>query len=71
MVIDTSAILAWLKHEAERERIVAALERNTTCRISAISVLEAHIVVSAPRAPGHDRQIAAIFKGDRGRDRSL
>jgi len=26
MVIDTSAVLAWLKHEPERERIVAALE---------------------------------------------
>jgi len=29
MVIDTSAVLAWLKHEPERERIVAALGKHT------------------------------------------
>ncbi len=51
MVIDTSAVLAWLKNEAERERIVAALEHYTTCRISAVSVLEAHIVVRAREHP--------------------
>lgn len=28
MVIDTSAVLAWLKQEPERERIVAALEAH-------------------------------------------
>ena len=47
MVIDTSSILAWLKLEPERERIVAALEANQICRISAVSLLEAYIVVRA------------------------
>ena len=47
MVIDTSAVLAWLKHEPERERIVAALEAHALCRISAVSLLEVHIVVRA------------------------
>ncbi|WP_301102365.1 type II toxin-antitoxin system VapC family toxin [Propionivibrio sp.] len=47
MVIDTSAVLAWLKHEPERERIVAALEAHKVCRISAVSLLEANIVVRA------------------------
>ena len=51
MVIDTSAILAWLKHEPERERIVAALEANPVCRLSAVSLLEAHIVVRAREHP--------------------
>ncbi len=51
MVIDTSAVLAWLKHEAERERIVAALESHPVCRISAVSLLEAHIVVRAREHP--------------------
>jgi len=50
-VIDTSAVLAWLKHEPERERIVAALEANPVCRISAVSLLEAHIVVRAREHP--------------------
>lgn len=47
MVIDTSAVLAWLKQEQERERIVTALEVNKVCRLSAVSLLEAHVVVHA------------------------
>ena len=44
-MIDTSAILAWLKDEPERSRIVAALEAHSTRRVSAVSLLEAQIVV--------------------------
>lgn len=51
MVIDTSAVLAWLKGEPERERIVEALEARSVCRISAVSLLEAHIVVRAREHP--------------------
>lgn len=51
MVIDTSAVLAWLKHEPERDRIIAALEAHPVCRISAVSLLEAHIVVRAREHP--------------------
>ncbi len=51
MVIDTSAVLAWLKKEPERERIVAALETHQVCRISAVSLLEANIVVRAREHP--------------------
>jgi uncharacterized protein with PIN domain len=29
MVIDTSAVLAWLKQEPERERMVSALEAHS------------------------------------------
>ncbi|MDR0673728.1 MAG: type II toxin-antitoxin system VapC family toxin [Zoogloeaceae bacterium] len=49
--IDTSAILAWLKHEPERERIVAALESHPVCHLSAVSLLEAHIVVRGREHP--------------------
>ena len=51
MVIDTSAVLAWLKQEPERERIIAALEAHPIRRISAVSLLEAHIVVRAREHP--------------------
>lgn len=51
MVIDTSAVLAWLKQEPERERIVVALEAEPICRISAVSLFEAHIVVRAREHP--------------------
>jgi ribonuclease VapC len=50
-VIDTSAILAWLKHEQERERITAALKSHSACHVSAVSLLEAHIVVRAREHP--------------------
>lgn len=51
MVIDTSAILAWLKDEPERARIVAGLEAHTVRRMSAVSLLEAQIVVRAREHP--------------------
>jgi uncharacterized protein with PIN domain len=44
MVIDISAVLAWLKNEPERERIAAALEAHPLCSISAVSLLEAYVV---------------------------
>jgi ribonuclease VapC len=51
MVIDTSAILAWLKEEPERPRIVAALEAHSARRVSSVSLLEAQIVVRAREHP--------------------
>jgi ribonuclease VapC len=51
MVIDTSAVLAWLKQEPERERITAALESHPVCLMPAVSVLEAHIVVQTRGHP--------------------
>ena len=47
MVIDTSAILAWLKEEPERARIIATLEAHSARRLSAVSLLESQIVVRA------------------------
>jgi len=52
MVIDTSAILAWLKNEPGRTGIVTALQANPVCRISAVTLLEAHIVVRSREHPG-------------------
>lgn len=51
MVIDTSAVLAWLKDEPERERIVTALEAHAVRRMSAVSLLEAQIVVRGREHP--------------------
>lgn len=51
MVIDTSAVLAWLKKESERDRIITALEMHSLCRISAVSFLESNIVVRAREHP--------------------
>jgi ribonuclease VapC len=51
MVIDTSAILAWLKDEPDRDRIVAGLEAHPIRRMSSVSLLEAQIVVRAREHP--------------------
>jgi ribonuclease VapC len=51
MVIDTSAILAWLKEEPERARIIATLEAHSARRLSAVSLLESQIVVRAREHP--------------------
>jgi ribonuclease VapC len=51
MVIDTSAILAWLKDEPARARIVAGLESHPVRRMSSVSLLEAQIVVRAREHP--------------------
>jgi len=50
-VIDTSAILAWLKEEPQRSRILAALEVHSARRVSTVSLLEAQIVVRAREHP--------------------
>ncbi len=51
MVIDTSAILAWLKDEPARDRIVAGLEAYPVRRMSSASLLEAQIVVRGREHP--------------------
>jgi ribonuclease VapC len=51
MVIDTSAILAWLKDEPDRDRIVAGLEAHPVRRMSSVSLLEAQIVVRSREHP--------------------
>ncbi|MCL2162171.1 MAG: type II toxin-antitoxin system VapC family toxin [Betaproteobacteria bacterium] len=62
MVIDTSAVLAWLKNEPERERVVAALEAHPVCRISAVSLLEAHIVVRSREHPAMIGKLQRFLK---------
>ncbi len=59
MVIDTSAILAWLKGEPDRDRIAAALEGHSVRRMSAVSLLEAQIVV---RSREHPAMMAALHE---------
>jgi len=51
MVIDTSAILAWLKDEPARPRIVTALEAHPVRRMSSVSLLEAQIIVRGREHP--------------------
>jgi uncharacterized protein with PIN domain len=50
VVIDTSTVLAWLKQEPERGRIVTALEAHSICRISAVSLI--HLDRHSPMLTG-------------------
>jgi ribonuclease VapC len=63
MVIDTSAVLAWLKEEPERERIAKALKVAPLCRISAVTVLELHIVVRGRESPSTLEKLERFLKG--------
>jgi ribonuclease VapC len=62
VVIDTSAILAWLKGEPERERIVAAIEANPVRRVSAVSLMEAHIVIQSRERPDMISKLHAFLE---------
>lgn len=49
MVVDTSAIIAILQKEPEAERFTDLVEHESLCLISAVSVLEAGIIVQDRR----------------------
>jgi ribonuclease VapC len=62
MVIDTSAILAWLKDEPARARIVAGLQAHPGRRMSSVSLLEAQIVVRAREYPALLSKLARFLE---------
>ena len=47
MIVDTSAVLAVLLHEADARRYAAAVMAATRCRMSVANVLEASIVLES------------------------
>jgi ribonuclease VapC len=49
MTLDTSAVLAILQDEAERTEFVSLIEQSSRCLISAVSVLEAAMVLEGRR----------------------
>ena len=51
MILDTSALLAVLQDEPERERYVEAIETATSCAMSVVSQVEASILLLTRRGP--------------------
>ena len=51
MIVDSSAIVAIVRREPEREKFLEALEQATTRRVSAASFFEAAIVTDGSRNP--------------------
>jgi ribonuclease VapC len=57
VILDTSALLAILRDEAEAVAFAEAIERATVCRMSAASLLEAAIVIDASSDPIASRRL--------------
>jgi ribonuclease VapC len=61
MVIDTSAVLVVLFAEPEDEAFAAAIEADPARFMSAVSVLEASIVVEARKGPSGGRELDLLL----------
>lgn len=57
MVIETSALLAILLAESEAKAFVAAIENDSTRLLSAVSLLEAAIVLETRKGPAGGREL--------------
>jgi len=62
MIVDTSAIIAILKNEAEADVFSEAIEAAKTVRISAANYLETHILVDRYRNPILNARLETIFE---------
>lgn len=62
MILDTSAIIAILKNEAEADVFSEAIEAAKTVRISAANYLETHLLVDRYRNPILNARLETIFE---------
>ncbi|MGA6983148.1 MAG: type II toxin-antitoxin system VapC family toxin [Candidatus Sulfotelmatobacter sp.] len=56
MIVDTSAIIAILRDEAEAPAMAEAIEQAEACRLSVVSYVEAAAVIDASRDPVASRR---------------
>ena len=61
VIVDTSAVVAVLKDEPERQVLLDALQRDETCRMSAASYLETAIVVDGLGDPVKSRRLDELL----------
>ena len=62
MILDTSAVIAILRNEAEAPSFRLILENATTCGISAATYLEAACVVDSKRDPVVSRRLDELLE---------
>ena len=62
MIIDTSALIAILRNEPEAETCVKAIVSAATRRVSAVSYVEAGIVIDASKSPVASRRFDDLFR---------
>lgn len=56
MIVDSSAVIAILRDEKEAPAMAQAMDRAKTCRVSAVSYVEAAIVIDGGRSPVASRR---------------
>ncbi|HZW92534.1 MAG TPA: type II toxin-antitoxin system VapC family toxin [Candidatus Eremiobacteraceae bacterium] len=62
MILDSSAVIAILRAEPEAPAMVRALDRAEACGISAVSYVEAAIVIDSSRDPIASRRFDDFFR---------
>jgi ribonuclease VapC len=62
VIVDTSAVIAILRDEPEAPGMARAIDRARTCRISAVSFVEAAIVIDSARDPVASRRFDDFFR---------
>ncbi len=62
MIVDTSVIIAILKDEEDAHAIGAVLSRSRNCRMSAVSYVEAGVVVDGSRNPVLSRRLDNLLR---------
>ena len=62
MIIDTSALIAILRNEPEAEIYAEAIAGAGTRRVSAVSYVEAGVVIDASKSPVASRRFDDLFR---------
>ncbi len=62
MIVDTSAVIAILRDEAEGQRFSQAIEADLWPRMSVVSYVEAGVVVDSTRRPVASRQLDELIR---------
>jgi ribonuclease VapC len=62
MIVDTSALIAILRNEPEAEICAKAIASARTRRVSAVSYVEAGIVIDASKSPVASRRFDDLFR---------
>jgi ribonuclease VapC len=62
VIVDSSALVAILRNEADAAAYTAAIENTSTCRISAGTLLEAAIVIDSGRDPIASRRFDDLLR---------
>lgn len=62
MILDSSAVVAILRAEPEAATMAQAIDRAEPCRISAVSYVEAAIVIDSSRDPIASRRFDDFFR---------